>query len=506
MTIRKGSTIIAGSVDLTNEMGLKADLNSPHFTGSPTAPTLPVGIANNQLATTKFVSDSLAGGGLPSQSGNAGKFLTTNGVDAEWVAKDDYYQSLNDTQAAHLDSSVNPTADGEYEGKTVPNNTVFVRDNGKIQKYSYTAQTGGYDSPFTLPRPTNGGTWFNNSILVGCMGGDDPWGIYKSSDRGSSFTSVASSKISSFLKNSSVCIGYDYWEGSYLISSDGATWSSFDPSTVGVAAPFFAKPLTFGETLILFSYYAITPGWSGYVYSEDDASTWTFKDYTTILQDSSESVQSMLVAGNKLYLYTSLNGADTHFEYVYISTDGKTWSARQNVPFAANHTGLLRSAGDKIFLFNSWSYSAWYSTDGINFTETTSGVPYVYEVPNIVYCEDSEVYVALYHDEALYCTSSDGISWSSTSTPDRVDLSHPYIVGDNFVFVKIVDLPWIRINTEATYTRSLTDLNGVGTGSSAPTTSTVGYVGKLYVTDGGAVYICTGVTGSTYTWVQITTS
>lgn len=42
--------------------------------------------------------------------------------------------------------------------------------------------------------------------------------------------------------------------------------------------------------------------------------------------------------------------------------------------------------------------------------------------------------------------------------------------------------------------------------ANAPTSSTAGYVGKLYITSGGAVYICTGVSGSTYTWSQITVS
>lgn len=46
----------------------------------------------------------------------------------------------------------------------------------------------------------------------------------------------------------------------------------------------------------------------------------------------------------------------------------------------------------------------------------------------------------------------------------------------------------------------------IGTGDNAPQQSTEGYVGKLYVTSGGAVYICTGVSGSTYTWAQITVS
>lgn len=43
------------------------------------------------------------------------------------------------------------------------------------------------------------------------------------------------------------------------------------------------------------------------------------------------------------------------------------------------------------------------------------------------------------------------------------------------------------------------------TGTSAPTTSTEGVIGQLYVnlTDGG-IYVCTAVSGSVYTWKQKT--
>ena len=42
--------------------------------------------------------------------------------------------------------------------------------------------------------------------------------------------------------------------------------------------------------------------------------------------------------------------------------------------------------------------------------------------------------------------------------------------------------------------------------SNAPTSADEGYIGKLWITSGGSVYICTGVSGSTYTWHQISLS
>jgi hypothetical protein len=59
---------------------------SPAFTGTPTAPTATSGTNNTQVATTAFVTSALSTSGLPSQSGNSGKFLTTNGTTASWAS------------------------------------------------------------------------------------------------------------------------------------------------------------------------------------------------------------------------------------------------------------------------------------------------------------------------------------------------------------------------------------------------------------------------------------
>ncbi len=62
-----------------------ASLTSPAFVGTPTAPT-PVGTDNStKIATTAFAVQLAFQAALPGQTGNAGKFLTTNGTSASWA-------------------------------------------------------------------------------------------------------------------------------------------------------------------------------------------------------------------------------------------------------------------------------------------------------------------------------------------------------------------------------------------------------------------------------------
>lgn len=61
-----------------------AKLASPAFTGNPTAPTQASGTNNTTIATTAFVQQVALNNQLPLQIGNTGKYLTTNGTDASW--------------------------------------------------------------------------------------------------------------------------------------------------------------------------------------------------------------------------------------------------------------------------------------------------------------------------------------------------------------------------------------------------------------------------------------
>lgn len=77
-----------------------ATLNSPAFTGTPTAPTPASGTNNTTIATTAFVQQVALNNQLPSQTGNAGKYITTDGTNASWAAIDlTNYVTLTGTQS-----------------------------------------------------------------------------------------------------------------------------------------------------------------------------------------------------------------------------------------------------------------------------------------------------------------------------------------------------------------------------------------------------------------------
>ena len=63
-----------------------APLASPTFTGTPAAPTATAGTNTTQLATTAFAQALAFAAALPSQTGNAGKYVTTDGSTASWAA------------------------------------------------------------------------------------------------------------------------------------------------------------------------------------------------------------------------------------------------------------------------------------------------------------------------------------------------------------------------------------------------------------------------------------
>jgi hypothetical protein len=71
------SAMTASSTIPVSDVSGAAPLASPALTGTPTAPTAISGTNTTQVATTAFVT---------SESGNNGKFLTTNGSTASWAS------------------------------------------------------------------------------------------------------------------------------------------------------------------------------------------------------------------------------------------------------------------------------------------------------------------------------------------------------------------------------------------------------------------------------------
>ena len=73
---------LAGDIDLSSY----ATLNNPEFTGEPKAPTVSEGDNSTKIATTAFVKNAIDKvDAIPSQTGNSGKLLTTDGSVATWT-------------------------------------------------------------------------------------------------------------------------------------------------------------------------------------------------------------------------------------------------------------------------------------------------------------------------------------------------------------------------------------------------------------------------------------
>lgn len=71
---------------LQGQLDTKAPLASPALTGTPTAPTAAGGDNSTQIATTAFVTNAAFSTVLPSQVGNSGNLLTTDGMNPSWTA------------------------------------------------------------------------------------------------------------------------------------------------------------------------------------------------------------------------------------------------------------------------------------------------------------------------------------------------------------------------------------------------------------------------------------
>lgn len=77
-------------------------ITNPTFSGNVLAPTPTAGANDNRVATTKFVANATLSAVLPAQTGNAGKFITTDGTTASWAQ---VYPSLTNTNRKVLASN-----------------------------------------------------------------------------------------------------------------------------------------------------------------------------------------------------------------------------------------------------------------------------------------------------------------------------------------------------------------------------------------------------------------
>jgi hypothetical protein len=120
-----------------------APIWSPTLTGTPTAPTAAANTNTTQIATTAFVASALTTAGLPSQSGNNGKFLTTNGATASWASSPGVPYS-GATGAVNL-GDYNLTVRGIKIGTSGTDNTA-LQSNLVIGRDALVNTTNGYNN------------------------------------------------------------------------------------------------------------------------------------------------------------------------------------------------------------------------------------------------------------------------------------------------------------------------------------------------------------------------
>lgn len=142
----------------------KAALASPAFTGTPTAPTASTGTNTTQIATTAFVQQAAFNNTLPSQTGNAGKFVTTDGTNASWAFVPDEIPDQTGNAGKFL------TTDGTDASWAVVPDSVTSIDFGTTGLTPATATNGDVVVAGTLG-VANGGTGATsltaNAVLVG---------------------------------------------------------------------------------------------------------------------------------------------------------------------------------------------------------------------------------------------------------------------------------------------------------------------------------------------------
>jgi len=76
--------VSAGIDGIEADIGSGAPIDSPAFTGTPTAPTPTAGDNSTKLATTEYVDQASFSSSLPAQSAYSGMFLRTDGTNAGW--------------------------------------------------------------------------------------------------------------------------------------------------------------------------------------------------------------------------------------------------------------------------------------------------------------------------------------------------------------------------------------------------------------------------------------
>jgi hypothetical protein len=128
------TAVSAGFDVVQSEMDAKAPINNAALTGTPTAPTAAPGSSTTQLATTEFVSAAAFSAALPGQTGNSGKYLTTDGSSASWQALITSWGSITGKPTTLTGYGITMAAARTELGSTTVGDAVFIAASGSAAR------------------------------------------------------------------------------------------------------------------------------------------------------------------------------------------------------------------------------------------------------------------------------------------------------------------------------------------------------------------------------------
>ncbi|EPB0511934.1 tail fiber protein, partial [Salmonella enterica subsp. enterica] len=159
------------STTISNELALKAPLDSPLLTGMPSAPTAPEDTNNTQIATTAFVRRAISAlvGSAPETLDTINEIATALGNDPNFATTmlnalggkqplDNTLTNLSGKDVAGLlaylglGETVNRAADAlqkSQNGGDIPDKDLFVRRIGAARAFDGAVTIGGDDNPWT---------------------------------------------------------------------------------------------------------------------------------------------------------------------------------------------------------------------------------------------------------------------------------------------------------------------------------------------------------------------
>lgn len=147
------TAVSTGFDGVETALNLKAPLVSPALTGTPTAPTAAPGTASTQIATTQFVANAALTAVLPGQSGNNGKFLTTDGSNATWAALSIAWGSVTGKPTTLTGYGITMSAARTELGATAVGESLFMAASAAAARTAVGATTTGSNVLTAVDQP-----------------------------------------------------------------------------------------------------------------------------------------------------------------------------------------------------------------------------------------------------------------------------------------------------------------------------------------------------------------